>query len=115
MNVVASGGEELYNMVSGRANILVYEQIITYTQRIFMNKDNLEVLQALFPKKALIESDEVKQAFGISAGTLASLVRNEKIPYIKFGGAKSTLRFDIVAIAKWIEESGRTIKVGGSS
>ena len=75
-----------------------------------MIKDN-SVLQALFPDKALITSAEVQQAFGISAGTLSSLVKNERIPYIKFGGAKSTLRFDIVAISTWIQKSG----IGGSS
>ena len=91
------------------------EQIyINNIKRIIMMTNNT-VLQALFPDKALITSAEVQQAFGISAGTLSSLVKKEKIPYIKFGGAKSTIRFDIVAITKWIEESGSTINLGGTS
>jgi len=76
---------------------------------------NNSVLQALFPDKVLITSAEVQQAFGISSGTLASLVKKEKIPYIKFGGAKSTLRFDIVAISNWIQEGGQALKVEASS
>ena len=71
----------------------------------------LEVLQMMFDYKAILKSSEVAGALGVSSGTLSNLVKENKIPYLKFGESKtSSIRFDIVAIAKWIESSMKVKK-----
>ena len=65
----------------------------------------LSTLQNTYENKPLLKSNNVAEILDVSLGTVTNLVKGNKIPYIKFGDAKSsTIRFDIVAIAKWLED-----------
>ena len=73
----------------------------------------LQVMEKVFENQVLLTKKDVAYALGVSVGTVTNLVREEKIPYIKFGGKASNIRFDITAIATWIEN--RNPKKEGAS
>lgn len=71
-----------------------------------MNEKNniLDILQDKYDDKILLSSSDVAEILGVSQGTVTNMVKGNKLPYLKFGDAKtSTIRFNIVAIARWIE------------
>lgn len=64
----------------------------------------LSLLQTQYPDKTLLTSKNISEILDVSLGTVNNLVKAQKIPYLKFGDAKSsTIRFDIVSIARWLE------------
>lgn len=71
----------------------------------------LQVMEKVFENKILLTKRDVAYALGVSVGTVTNLVKEEKIPYIKFGGKASNIRFDIAAIATWIENGNPKTRV----
>lgn len=56
-----------------------------------------------FNNKVLLERDDICNLLSISNSTLTSLIKNGKIPFIKFGTSrKATIRFNSSDIAFWI-------------
>lgn len=74
-------------------------------------KTMLNVLQSNYDGKILLHSSDVSELLGVSQGTVTNMVKGNRIPYLKFGDAKtSTIRFDIVALAHWLESKNSFTK-----
>ena len=54
-------------------------------------------------QKDMLKREDLAEYLDVSIGTISNLVRDKKIPYIKLGGATSTIRFDATAISEWLE------------
>ena len=68
------------------------------------NINILNILQDKYSEQILLSSSDVAEILGVSQGTITNMLKGNKLPYLKFGDAKtSTIRFDIVAIARWLE------------
>lgn len=63
-----------------------------------------DILEKRFNKNMLNRND-MAEYLGVSLGTITNLVKDNQIPYIKFGTASktSTIRFEINAISRWID------------
>ena len=53
--------------------------------------------------KSMLNRKEMAEFLSVSLGTITNLIKDEKIPYLKLGVATSTIRFDVVSIAQWVE------------
>ena len=55
-------------------------------------------------QKDMLRREDLAEYLDVSIGTISNLVRDEKVPYIKLGGATSSIRFDAIAISEWIDD-----------
>jgi len=71
----------------------------------------LNVLQSSYDGRILLHSSDVAELLGVSQGTVTNMVKGNRIPHLKFGDAKTaTIRFDIVALARWLESKNSFTK-----
>ena len=56
-------------------------------------------------RKDMLKNKEIAEFLDVSIGTITNMVNDNKIPYLKLGsGSKtSTIRFEVSAIAQWID------------
>ena len=65
----------------------------------------INILEQKF-NKVLLTRQELAEVLTVSIGTVTNLIKDKKIPYIKFGDTKtSTIRFNITDVAKWMATS----------
>jgi excisionase family DNA binding protein len=70
----------------------------------------INILEQKF-NKVLLTRQELAEILTVSIGTVTNLIKDKKIPYVKFGNTKtSSIRFNIVDVAKWIATSAEEVE-----
>ena len=61
----------------------------------------------------LLTYNQLEQRYGIKVATAVSMVREGRIPYVRFG--RRFIRFDVQAVERWIAEHEVSTERGGAA